>query len=115
MSLRYENGGRERVLKQGLALAGLEEAPEAEIILDGLAAMAAAWCGREDIPAGMEWALAVLLSRQLKGQAERPVTQVKRGDTAITYGEGPGGLELVKLLLAPFVRLGTPKEENRYG
>ncbi|MBR5390966.1 MAG: hypothetical protein IK141_06705 [Clostridia bacterium] len=107
MNIRFAEDGRQRVLEQAAALAGLEELPqEAEALLEAVACGAAAICNRRDLPREMEWPLAVLLSRALRDGAERPVTAVKRGDTQITYG--PEDLS-AKVLLGPFIRLGTPK------
>ena len=113
MSIRLAEEGRQRVLAKAGALAGMEELPqEAETLLEAVVCGAAALCNREDIPEGMEWPLAILLSRALRDGTERPVTTVKRGDTQITYG--PEELP-ARVLLSPFVRLGMPKGGCRCG
>ena len=108
MRAAFAEGGRGRILEQGMALSGLESAPQqAELLLDTLTATVTAWCCREDIPEEMEGVMAALLARALKGGDDRPVTSVKRGDTVITYADGE--TEERKTMLAPFVRLRTPK------
>ena len=108
MSAAFAEGGRQRILEQGMALSGLESAPQqAELLLDTLTSAVTAWCCREDIPEEMEGVMAVMLASMLQGGGDRPVTTVKRGDTAITYADA----ETVdrRALLAPFVRLKTPE------
>ena len=113
MSAAFAEGGRQRILEQGMALSGLESAPQqAELLLDTLTAAALGWCCREDIPEEMEGAMAVLLAQTLKEGNDRPVTTVKRGDTAITYAD-TGAVDR-KTLLAPFVRLKTPERRWEY-
>jgi len=113
MSAAFAEGGRQRILEQGIALSGLESAPQqAELLLDTLTAAVIAWCCREDIPEEMEGVMAILLAQSLKGDGERPVTSVKRGDTAITYADGEKADS--KRLLAPFVRLKTPERRWEY-
>ena len=110
MSVRFAEGGRERILERGMALSGMDRNGRAEAALDTLAALAAAWCGREDIPRQMEGAMAVLLSRSLQGEDGRQVSSVKRGDTTITYAGGQQGFSAQGAeLLAPFVRLRSPE------
>ena len=104
MSAAFAEGGRQRILEQGMALSGLESAPQqAELLLDLVVDGVTAWCGRSDIPEEMERCVALLLSRVLRDGVERPVSVVKRGDTAITYGDSD-----VHALLEPFVRLKSP-------
>jgi len=112
MSVRFAEGGKERILQQALALSGMESAPHAgEEMLEVLASLAAAWCGRSDIPEAMEGALAALLCRRMQGEDDRQVSSVKRGDTTITYEQGtPVTMEG---LLRPFVRLKTPERGCR--
>ena len=107
MSVRFAEGGRERILQQALALSGVEGDPRAEEMLEVIASLSAAWCGRSVIPEEMEGALAALLSRQLQGEGDRQVTSVKRGDTTITYAREEQ--QSMERLLAPFVRLRTPE------
>ena len=110
MSVRFAEGGRERILEQALALSGVDRDGRTENALDTLASLAAAWCGRGDIPRQMEGAMAVLLSRSLQGEDGRQVSSVKRGDTTITYAGGqPGFSAQGAELLAPFVRLSSPE------
>ena len=104
MSAAFAEGGRQRILEQGMALSGLESAPQqAELLLDLVVDGVTAWCGRSDVPREMERCVALLLSRVLKDGVERPVSVIKRGDTAITYGDGD-----VRAMLEPFVRLKSP-------
>lgn len=112
MSIRFAEGGRDRVLRQGLALSGLESAPpQAETLLDTLVYSAAALCGRRDIPRAMEGALAVLLARSYQEGLGRSVSTVKRGDTAITYASGQPSMQS---LLQPFMRLHTPGRRRKW-
>lgn len=111
MSARFAEGGKERILQQALALSGLESAPHAGEMLEVLASLAAAWCGRSDIPEAMEDALAVLLCRRMQGEDDRQVTSVKRGDTTITYEQDRSAT--MEALLRPFVRLKTPERGHR--
>ena len=107
MSAAFAEGGRQRILEQGMALSGLESAPQqAELLLDTVTATVTAWCNRRDISREMEGAVALLLSRLLVEDALRPVSSVKRGDTTITYAQ-QAGVDM-KSLLEPFVRLKTP-------
>lgn len=113
MSAAFAEGGRQRILEQGMALSGLESAPQqAELLLDTVTGAVTAWCNRKDIPEEMEGAMAILLARVLRDGAERPVSTVKRGDTAITYAD-QGGVDM-GTLLEPFVRLKTPKRGRRW-
>ena len=107
MSVRFAEGGKERILQQALALSGVESAPLAGEMLEVLASLSTAWCGRSDIPEAMEGTLAVLLCRQLQGEGDRQVSSVKRGDTTITYEQV--GSSSMEALLRPFVRLKTPE------
>lgn len=102
----YQPGGRERVLARALSLSGLKEAPpQAQALLDAATDAALAVCCRRDIPEGLEGGVAALLSELYRDGGERPVTTVRRGDTAITYGSL--GLRDARLLLQPYVRLNT--------
>ncbi len=107
MAVTFEEGGRERVLQQGMALAGTEERARAELLLESLSALAAAMCGREHFSRPMEGTLAVLLSRRLLGEGDRPVSSVKRGDTTIVYDSADSGADMARLL-APFTHLKSP-------
>ena len=109
MSARFAEGGKERILQQALALSGMESAPLAGEMLEVLASLSTAWCGRSDIPEAMEGTLAVLLCRQLQGEGDRQVSSVKRGDTTITYesGQQTANTDLTQAL-APFIHLRSP-------
>ncbi len=113
MNARFAPGGRERILEEARMLTESEKTPEeAERLLDGVTQVALNHCRREDVPESMEWPLSLLLARVLEGEGLRPVSTVKRGDTAITYGAEPLELET---LLAPFVRLASPEGGRRHG
>lgn len=75
-------------------------------MLDSVVSCAAAYCGIRSIPPEMEMLLAILFADEL-AEDERNVTTVKRGDTAITYAAETR--RTMEQLLAPFVRLRTPK------
>lgn len=111
MSAAFAEGGRQRILEQGMALSGLESDPrQAELLLDTVTGAVTAWCNRTDIPEEMEGAMAILLAKMLQDGADRPVSTVKRGDTAITYADR-GGVDMMGLL-EPFVRLKTPQRRR---
>lgn len=106
--IRFAEGGRQRIFEQGVLLFGEEDIPQtADVLLDGVIRCAAAFCGRSDIPESMEWPLAVLFSRVLQDGEGRPVTSVKRGDTAVTYADRE--TMSMETLLSPFVRLQSPR------
>ena len=96
MSAAFAEGGRQRILEQGMALSGLESAPQqAELLLDLVVDGVTAWCGRSDVPREMERCVALLLSRVLKDGVERPVSVIKRGAGIKDYGNlfpGHGGV-----------------------
>ena len=107
MNAGFAEGGAERIRQQARVISGLELPAERETaLLETLAAHALGHCGRGDIPEEMEGALAVLLARLFREALERPVSSVKRGDTAITYDRQQPSFEA---LLAPFVRLRSPE------
>lgn len=107
MNARFAEGGAERIRQQARVISGLELPEERETaLLETLAAHALGHCGRGDVPEEMEGALAVLLARLFREGLERPVSSVKRGDTAITYDRQQPSAEA---LLAPFVRLRSPE------
>ena len=107
MSAGFAEGGAERIRQRARAIAGLELPAERETaLLETLAAHALGHCGRRDIPEEMEDVLAVLLARLFREGTERPVSSVKRGDTAITYDRQQPSFEA---RLAPFVRLRSPE------
>ncbi len=104
MNIRFETGGKERIFQQALALCGVEDDDRSRLMLDTVCSLAAAYCGREDIPSAMEGPLAVLLAQELEGGTSGGVHSVKRGDTTITYAEGNDPMARLK----PFVRLCCP-------
>ncbi len=107
MTARYQQAGGElRVQANALQLSGLSAPPVGAAILhDAVVHTALALCQRRDIPVEMEEPLSILLAQAYETGLGRSVSNVKRGDTSITYA--PGGMEQWKSLLAPFVRLGT--------
>lgn len=112
MNISFAEGGRERILKQGAVLSGLESPPEqAEVLLDTLLCSVSALCNRRDIPESMEGTVSILLARLYQEGIARPVSTVKRGDTAITYVTGQPD---VLSLLQPFVRLHTPERKRMW-
>lgn len=107
MTERYQQeGGALRVQASALQLSGLDTAPGgAETLHDAVVHTALALCRRRDIPYEMEAPLSILLAQVYESGVGRSVSNVKRGDTSITYAAA--GLEQWKSLLAPFVRLET--------
>lgn len=106
MDALYAEGGRERILEHALRLSGLSAPPEGwESLYAAAADSALAVCRRRDIPREMETAVAALLAALYREGLDRPVSSVRRGDTAITYA----GLSLcdARTLLQPFIRLRT--------
>ena len=59
MSVRFREGGKERVFQQALALCGGEDNERSRLLLETVCDLAAAYCGREDVPEAMEGPLAV--------------------------------------------------------
>ena len=108
MTVRFEAGGRERVLQRALALCGGEDTERTRLTLDTVCETAAAYCGRNDIPAAMEGPLAALLAGELEGGTPAGVRSVKRGDTTITYAGDSDPMASLK----PFVRLRTPDKRR---
>ena len=104
MSVRFREGGKERVFQQALALCGGEDNERSRLLLETVCDLAAAYCGREDVPEAMEGPLAVFLAGELEGGTPGGVHSVKRGDTTITYENGSDPMAGLK----PFVRLRTP-------
>lgn len=85
------------------ALAGRSLGDSGDLLAELAAQRALAWCQRDDIPEGMEQAVAALvLSLEEGGET---VKAVQRGDTAITYDTGSGGNGAFAAL-APWRRLG---------
>lgn len=107
MTKRYQQeGGALRVQAKALQLSGLQTPPGGAAVLhDAVVHTALALCQRRDIPLEMEEPLSILLAQAYESGVGRSVSNVKRGDTSITYA--PGGTEQWKNLLAPFIRLGT--------
>ncbi len=93
-----------RIAEQALALSGLSEVPaHSDVLFDAALSAALNLCGRNDVPREMELPIANILATLYQEGVSRPVSTVKRGDTAITYA--PGGLHEARALLAPFIRL----------
>lgn len=107
MTARYQQeGGALRVQAGALQLAGLDAPPAgAEVLHNAVVHTALALCRRRDIPREMEEPLSILLAQAYAGGLGRSVSTVKRGDTAITYGQD--GMDRWHSLLTPFIRLGT--------
>lgn len=108
MTAVFAEGVRERVLERALTVAGMEQDDRTEVLLDAVAQRAAQVRGIAYIPKEMETVLAELLAMRLTGD-DQAVSQVKRGDTTITYGQTSDFSERERQLLAPFVRLRSPK------
>lgn len=92
------------ILAKAELLAGHDLGGQGDLLVEMAAQRACAYCQREDVPPGMEQAVAALaLALQDGGEVVKSLT---RGDTSITYdiSQGPA------TLLAPFRRLGTLKE-----
>jgi len=106
---RFEcEGARARIEALALAVSGLEAAPTAgAALLEAAVSAALGLCGRADVPRAMEPALGIMLGDLYREGLHHPVSSVKRGDTAITYAAGAGGLSDYRQLLMPFVRLRT--------
>lgn len=91
------------------ALAGRPLGDGGDLLTALAAQRALAWCQRDDIPEGMEQAVAALtLFLEEGGEA---VKAIQRGDTAITYDTGSGGSGAFAAL-APWRRLGRVKEDG---
>ncbi len=107
-ALYQREGAKERIEAAALQLSGLVAAPEArEALFSAAVASALNLCGREDVPEMMEPALAQILAGLYLNGMARPVSAVKRGDTAITYTSG--GVSDTSALLSPFIKLRTAR------
>lgn len=110
MDIRYECcGAQARIEELALSISGLAAPPQAGQALYTAAVSAALnLCGRLDVPRAMEPALGLILADMYREGLHRPVSSVKRGDTAITYAAGgEGGMLDTRMLLSPFIRLRT--------
>ncbi len=108
MTAVFAEGGRERVLARALTLAEAEQDERVQALLEVVAQRAAQVCGSRYLPPDMEEALAELLAARISDD-DRAVSQVKRGDTTISYGQVRDFSERERQLLAPFIRLRSPK------
>lgn len=108
MTAAFAEGGRERILARALTLTGTERDARTEALLEVVAQRAAQMCGSRYLAQDMEEALAELLAARISG-VDEAVGQVKRGDTTITYGKAVGFSDKERQLLAPFIRLRSPK------
>lgn len=98
------------ILKKAEALVGEPLGEYGEDLTGIAAALACAWCNREDIPENMEDAVALMVAA-LAGERSA-VKTIKRGDTSVTYDTEGGALGLSVLSsLAPWRRLGRLKED----
>ena len=97
------------ILKKAEVLVGYPLEEYGECLTGFAAALACAWCNREDIPEDMEQAVAALTLTMEDG-GNGAVKSVTRGDTAVTYAVS-GGLSPALAGLAPWRRLGRVKEE----
>ncbi|MBR5537996.1 MAG: hypothetical protein IKU58_08860 [Clostridia bacterium] len=98
----------ERILQKALTLCGGEDNERSRLLLETVCERAAAYCGRRDIPAEMEGAVALLLAGELEGGTPDGVRSVKRGDTTITYADGSDPMAALK----PFARLRAPEKRR---
>lgn len=108
MKAVFAEGGRERILERALALADAGRDARTETLLEAVVQRAVQLCSSPYISEAMEAPLAELLAARLSG-VDQAVSQVKRGDTTITYGKASGLSDLERQLLAPFIRLRSPK------
>lgn len=107
MTARYQQeGGDIRVQAKALQLSGLDAPPGGAAALhDAVVHTALALCQRRDVPREMEEPLSILLAQAYESGVGRSVSNIRRGDTSITYAAA--GMDQWKSLLAPFIRLGT--------
>lgn len=97
------------ILEKAEALVGNPLGEYGEDLAAIAAAMACAWCNRDDIPEDMEGVVAALIVSLSDGR--EAVKAVTRGDTSVTYDTGGGMAGLASLTaLAPWRRLGQLKE-----
>ena len=98
------------ILKKAEALMGYPLGEYGEDLTSIAAALACAWCNREDIPEDMEVVIAALTVSLAEGR--EAVKSLTRGDTSVTYDTNAGVTGLASLTaLAPWRRLGRVKEE----
>ena len=99
------------ILTQASALGG-ETLAEAEYapLARAVGTLACCYCGRADVPEGMQAAVGALLVATLREQRREGVASVTRGDTAVTYRYD--GLFALLPALSPWRRLAGPKEEG---
>lgn len=90
------------------ALAGRPLGQSGDLLAELAAQRALAHCQREDIPEGMEQAVAALALSLEEGGGT--VKAIQRGDTAVTYDTGSAGYWPLAAL-APWRRLGRVKED----
>ena len=95
------------ILKKAEALMGYPLGEYGEDLTSIAAALACAWCNREDIPEDMEGAVALMVAA-MTGESGA-VKTIKRGDTSVTYDNGSDANYLT--FLNPWRRLGQLKEE----
>ena len=94
------------IRKKTELLGGEALGDEGDALVEMAAQRACALCGRTDLPEEMEQAVAALAADMAAGGS---VKSLKRGDTSLTFASSGGQDALV--LLSPFRRLGTPREE----
>ena len=92
------------ILEKAEALVGNPLGAYGEDLTAIAAALACAWCNREDIPEDMEQAVAAL-AIAMEGGEGGAVKSVTRGDTSISYAVGDSGSPALAGL-APWRRLG---------
>ena len=89
----------------GAVVAGHSLGEHGDVLTEMAAQRACSLCQRQDIPEEMEQAVAAMVLSLAEGG--ETVKSLQRGDTAITYDVSQCG---TAALLAPFRRLGIPKE-----
>ena len=98
------------ILEKAEALVGNPLGEYGEDLTAIAAALACAWCNRDDIPEDMEGVVAAMTASFAGGR--ETVKAVTRGDTSVTYDTNTGMTGLASLAaLAPWRRLGRLKEE----
>jgi len=94
-----------RIVTKAEALLGTSIGTGAAALCEMACERAMAFCGREDIPLGMEQAVASLLCAIIS--RESGVKTIQRGDTSLSF-ETAQNAEIA--LLRPWCRLGTLKK-----
>lgn len=98
------------ILEKAEALVGNPLGAYGEDLTAIAAALACAWCNRDDIPEDMEGVVAAMTASLAGGR--ETVKAVTRGDTSVSYDTSGGMAGLASLAaLAPWRRLGRLKEE----